>query len=85
MISLKLTEIKTKGGENMEKLSLKALRVQNGYSQKKAAEILGISNKTLCAYENGKAFPKQPIIEKMCALYGVTYDFIDFTPKKIFA
>lgn len=66
----------------MEKLSLKALRVQNGYSQKEAAKKLGVSNKTLCAYENGKQSPKQPIIEKMCALYGVTYDYIDFAPKK---
>lgn len=69
----------------MEKLSLKALRVQNGYSQKKAAELLKISNKTLCAYENGRAFPKQPVIERMCELYGVSYDYIDFTPKKILA
>lgn len=63
----------------MQKLSLKAARVNAGYSQKKAAELLGISNKTLCSWENGRTFPDQPMIEKICALYGVTYDMIDFT------
>ena len=63
----------------MHKLSLKAARVNVGYSQKKAAELLGISNKTLCSWENGKTFPDQPMIEKICALYHVTYDIIDFS------
>ena len=63
----------------MKKISLKATRVNAGYSQKEAADLLGISNKTLCSWENGKTFPGQPMIEKLCDLYGVTYDMIDFT------
>ena len=62
----------------MKKISLKAARVNAGYSQKEAAILLGISNKTLCSWENGKTFPDQPMIERICALYGVTYDMIDF-------
>lgn len=62
----------------MEKMSLKSIRVNKGFSQKKAAELLGVSNKTLCCWENGKSFPKQPHIEAMCKLYGVDYDFINF-------
>ena len=62
----------------MKKITLKAARVNAGYSQKEAAEILGISNKTLCSWENGKTFPDQPMIEKLCELYGVTYDMIVF-------
>lgn len=62
----------------MKKFSLRALRVNAGYSQKEVAEILGISNKTLCSWENGKTFPDQPMIEKLCELYGVSYDIIDF-------
>lgn len=62
----------------MKKITLKAARVNAGYSQKEAAEILNISNKTLCSWENGKTFPDQPMIEKLCVLYGVTYDMIDF-------
>lgn len=64
----------------MDKITLAAARKNAGYSQKKAAEILDISNTTLCAWENGKSFPKQPMIEKMCELYGVTYDVLNFTP-----
>ena len=62
----------------MKRITLKAARVNAGYSQKEAAELLGISNKTLCSWENGKTFPGQPMIEKLCELYGVTYDMIDF-------
>jgi DNA-binding XRE family transcriptional regulator len=67
-----------KGSDRVGKITLKAARVNAGYSQKKAAVILKISNKTLCNWENGKSFPKQPMIEKMCALYGVPYDAINF-------
>lgn len=62
----------------MTRITLKAARVNAGYSQKEAAQILNISNKTLCNWENGKTFPDQPMIEKLCALYGVTYDMIIF-------
>lgn len=63
----------------MKKISLKAARVNAVLSQKEAAKMLGISNKTLCSWENGKTYPDQPMIEKLCVLYGVTYDMIDFT------
>ena len=62
----------------MPKLTLKAARVNAGYSQKEAAEKLGISNKTLCAWENGCSFPKADKIDKICELYGVHYDHINF-------
>lgn len=64
----------------MTKITLSALRVNAGYSQKKASELLGISNTTLCNWEKGKTFPDQPMIEKICKLYGVTYDMINFVP-----
>lgn len=63
----------------MEKISLPAARVNAGLSQKSAAVKLGISNKTLCSWEKGKTFPDQPMIEKICALYGRSYDSIKFT------
>lgn len=62
----------------MEKISLSAWRENAGYSQKDAAKALGISNKTLCSWENGKTFPSQPMIEKICELYHTTYDYIKF-------
>ncbi len=64
----------------MNKITLSAARVNAGYSQKAAAELLDISNKTLCNWEKGKTFPEQPMIEKLCNLYGVTYDMINFAP-----
>lgn len=61
-----------------KKMKLKAIRANAGLSQKEVAAILKISNTTYCKWENGKAFPNQPQIEKLCAIFGVTYDFIDF-------
>lgn len=64
----------------MTKITLASARVNAGYSQKAAAELLGISNSTLCNWEKGKTFPDQPMIEKICNLYGVSYDMINFVP-----
>lgn len=55
-------------------ITLKAARVNKGLSQKKAAALLGISNKTLCMYENGKAYPRVDLINQMGRLYGVNKD-----------
>ena len=63
------------------KFTLAACRVNAGYSQKEASDLLGISNKTLNAWENGKAFPTQPYIDAICKLYGVPYDLINFAVK----
>lgn len=62
----------------MPKISLKAARVNAGMSQNVAAEKIGVSKKTLSNWEKGVTFPKQPAIEKMCELYNVKYDQIDF-------
>lgn len=62
-------------------ITLKAARVNKNYTQKKAAEMLGISQSTLMNYEQGKTFPPQPTIQKMETLYGVGYNDIIFLPK----
>ena len=62
----------------MEKITLKALRVNAKLTQKEAATRLGISQKTLSNWENGVTFPDQQAIEKICELYGVSYDRINF-------
>lgn len=64
----------------MFKISLEAARVNAGYSQKEAAEKLGVSNKTLCSWENGKTFPSADKIVAICDLYGTAYDNINFLP-----
>ena len=64
----------------MPKITLKAARVNAGFTQKEAAKALGISNKTLVNWEKGVSFPKADMVDKICALYGVNYDNIIFLP-----
>ena len=66
----------------MAKISLKAARVNAGFSQKEAADLLQISNKTLSSWENGDTFPSAKKIECLCSLYDVSYDDIIFLPKQ---
>lgn len=60
------------------KMTLKALRVNANYTQEVAAEKIGVSQKTLSNWENGTTFPDQRQIEKICEVYGVSYDCINF-------
>lgn len=51
-------------GENIKKL-----RINKGLEQKDLAEMLGISNRTVSAWEHGKATPKMGMIEKMSVIF----------------
>lgn len=62
-------------------ITLKAARVNAGLTQKCAAERLGVSERTLMLWENGKTFPNVPSIEKIQKLYGISYSDIIFLPK----
>lgn len=62
------------------KITIKAARINAGFSQKEAADWLGISNKTLGNWENGVSFPPADIIPKICELYGMGYDNLKFLP-----
>lgn len=64
----------------MLKITLKAARINAGLTQKQAADYLGVSNKTLCAWESGNTMPQIHRIDALCELYGVTYDQISFYP-----
>lgn len=64
----------------MLKISLRAARTNANLSQDEAARELGVSNKTLCAWENGKSFPKADKIDAICNLYKVSYDQLNFLP-----
>ena len=66
----------------MSQITLAAARVNAGYSQKYVAEYLNVAPSTVRNWEKGETFPKQPMIEKLCALYGVSYDAIKFTSSK---
>ena len=62
------------------KITIKAARTNVGLSQKEAADRLGISNKTLGNWENGICFPPADMIPKICELYGMSYDNLNFLP-----
>lgn len=59
-------------------MSMKAIRVNKNMKQKEAADAIGVSVSTLKNWESGKSFPNQPMIDKICEVYGVPYDFIKF-------
>ncbi|MBR5509891.1 MAG: helix-turn-helix transcriptional regulator [Lachnospiraceae bacterium] len=55
---------------------LKTLRMQRGYSQRKAAGMIGVASSVMSAYESGD---KTPSIEKLLvisSLYHVSVDYL---------
>lgn len=66
----------------MFKITLEAARVNAGYTQKEAAKLLHISNKTLQNWESGKSYPNADKIAEICKLYGISYDNINFLPNR---
>jgi transcriptional regulator with XRE-family HTH domain len=64
----------------MLKISLKAARINAGLSQKEAAKLLKVSNKTLHSWENGSTYPSAKHIDAICELYKMTYDDLNFLP-----
>ena len=64
----------------MPTFTLKAARVNTGFSQKEAAKLIGVSNKTLSSWEKGKTVPNAKHVERLCSLYGRSYEEIIFLP-----
>ena len=59
-------------------LTMKAARVNAGYTQKTAAKLLKISNNTLSSYENYKTIPDVRISKRMAKLYKLSVNDIIF-------
>lgn len=59
-------------------MTIKAARVNKGYSQAQAAEKIGVSKETLSNYERGKSYPDVPILKKIEEVYGVPYSHLIF-------
>lgn len=64
------------------KITLKAARVNAGFTLSEASNRLDISVYTLINYEKGKTFPPTKLIPKIEALYNIKYENINFYPKK---
>lgn len=65
---------------NLPKITLMAARKNAGLTQIDAAKMLNIGVTTLQNWEKGKTYPNQPEIEKLCKLYNIRYDYINFLP-----
>ena len=59
-------------------ITMKAARVNAGYTQKEAAKALEISKNTLIGYEMGRVVPKSNTAQKMAELYGLSVNDIIF-------
>lgn len=60
------------------KFTLKALRINKGYTQEQASNLIGISVETLAKYEKGITYPDIPVLKKIEEVYETTYDNINF-------
>lgn len=60
------------------KLTLKALRINKGYNQEKAAALIGVSVETISNYEKGLTYPDIPVLKKIEEVYETKYDNINF-------
>jgi len=50
-------------------ITLKAMRVNRGLSQKEAAKMIGVAPSTLSFWENGKSSPSMKHFKSVCLAY----------------
>nr|WP_269324138.1 helix-turn-helix transcriptional regulator [Lactobacillus delbrueckii] len=67
-----------KGGNEVPKISVRAARVNAGFSQDEAAKKLGISRFTLQRYESNPKQIRQGMLEKMRVVYNMDHDNLFF-------
>lgn len=60
------------------KVSMKAARINADLTLAQAAEKFGVAIGTVKNWEAKKTFPNQPMIEKICEVYGIPYDMLKF-------
>ena len=58
----------TERGRNM---TIRELRKGKGLTQAKLGKLLGVSSKTIAAYENGRANPSDSVAARIWELYGI--------------
>lgn len=58
------------------KITLKAARVNAGYTQKSASQRLGVNRLTLRNWEQGRTQPTISKFDEMCRLYNTSLDDI---------
>ena len=63
-------------------ITLKAARINKGYTCEEASRKLHIGKTMLTQYEHGRVYPSVPTIKKMEKLYGIKFEEIDFMRKE---
>lgn len=63
------------------KVTLKAARINAGFTQAEAANRLNVSKDSVSNWERGKTYPDIPSLKKIEKLYGIDYKDIIFCPK----
>lgn len=61
-------------------ITLKAARINKGFTQAQAAKSLKVSKDTIGNWERGKSYPNIKNVKDIEKLYGVSYDDIIFLP-----
>ena len=59
-------------------ITLKAARVNRGYTQREAAVLIDVTEDTISNWERGKSFPNVPQLKKIEEVYGVNYNDLIF-------
>ena len=62
----------------METLTLRAIRINKGWTLEEASIKIGVSKDTLSNWERGKTYPDVPQMKRIEEVYNVPYDSINF-------
>lgn len=62
------------------RLTLRAIRINNGWTIEEMAKKIGVSVDTLRNYEIYKTYPDIPIVERILQITNMKYDDIIFLP-----
>lgn len=70
--------VKTKGGDNMNDYRfgnfICSLRTEKGLSQSELGKMLGVSNKAVSKWENGRAKPNTRLIPQIAKIFDITVE-----------
>lgn len=62
----------------METLTLRAIRINKGWSLEEASIKIGVSKDTLSNWERGETYPNVPQIKRIEEVYNIPYNSINF-------
>ncbi len=62
----------------METLTLRAIRINKGWSLEEASIKIGVSKDTLSNWERGETYPSVPQIKRIEDVYNISFNNINF-------